>query len=90
MEAALTDLIGVDLANKFHRACNKDDQVATVFRLWCRAAIDSVLVKIKLLQEALVRLAFKNNALMVPVCTPLQKAQLLSLPHVLLAYVEKV
>lgn len=89
IEAALTDLIG-EPAKKLHTARSRNDQVATDFRLWCRDAIDTVIVKIKNLQTALVALALKNEALIVPGYTHLQRAQPVLLPHVLLTYVEQV
>ena len=89
IEAALTDLIG-EPAKKLHTARSRNDQVATDFRLWCRDAIDTVVGKIKNLQTALVQLALKNEALIVPGYTHLQRAQPVLLPHVLLTYVEQV
>lgn len=89
IEAALTDLIG-EPAKKLHTARSRNDQVATDFRLWCRDAIDSIVVKIKHLQTALVQLALKNEGLIVPGYTHLQRAQPVLLPHVLLTYVEQV
>ncbi|KAG2239508.1 hypothetical protein Bca52824_091653 [Brassica carinata] len=89
IEAALTDLIG-EPAKKLHTARSRNDQVATDFRLWCRDAIDTVIVKIKHLQTALVQLALKNEALIVPGYTHLQRAQPVLLPHVLLTYVEQL
>lgn len=89
IEAALTDLIG-EPAKKLHTARSRNDQVATDFRLWCRDAIDSIIVKIKFLQTSLVALALKNEGLIVPGYTHLQRAQPVLLPHVLLTYVEQV
>uniref|UniRef100_A0A1J3J9Q7 argininosuccinate lyase n=1 Tax=Noccaea caerulescens TaxID=107243 RepID=A0A1J3J9Q7_NOCCA len=89
IEAALTDLIG-EPAKKLHTARSRNDQVATDFRLWCRDAIDSIIVKIKYLQTSLVALALKNEALIVPGYTHLQRAQPVLLPHVLLTYVEQL
>lgn len=89
IEAALTDLIG-EPAKKLHTARSRNDQVATDFRLWCRDAIDSIIVKIKYLQTSLVALALKNEGLIVPGYTHLQRAQPVLLPHVLLTYVEQV
>ncbi|CAN7121145.1 unnamed protein product [Brassica rapa subsp. narinosa] len=91
IEAALTDLIG-EPAKKLHTARSRNDQVATDFRLWCRDAIDTIIVKIKHLQMALVQLAFNNNEdLIVPgYYTHFQRAQPVLLQHVLLTYVEQV
>ncbi|XP_010520742.1 PREDICTED: argininosuccinate lyase, chloroplastic-like [Tarenaya hassleriana] len=89
IEAALTDMIG-EPAKKLHTARSRNDQVATDFRLWCRDAIDSIIAKIKHLQTALVTLALKNEALIVPGYTHLQRAQPVLLPHVLLTFVEQL
>ncbi|KAJ8773319.1 hypothetical protein K2173_028496 [Erythroxylum novogranatense] len=89
IEAALTDMIG-EPAKKLHTARSRNDQVLTDFRLWCRDAIDRIVVCIKYLQVALVSLALKNRELIVPGYTHLQRAQPVLLPHLLLAYVEQL
>lgn len=89
IEAALTDLIG-EPAKKLHTARSRNDQVLTDFRLWCRDAIDRIVVSIKNLQISLVNLALKNEGLIVPGYTHLQRAQPVLLQHVLLAFVEQV
>lgn len=89
IEAALTDMIG-EPAKKLHTARSRNDQVLTDFRLWCRDAIDSILQYMKQLQVAMVTLALKNESLIVPGYTHLQRAQPVLLPHLLLAYVEQV
>lgn len=89
IEAALTDLIG-EPAKKLHTARSRNDQVLTDFRLWCRDAIDAILSRIKHLQVALVTLAEKNEGLIVPGYTHLQRAQPVLLQHLLLAFVEQL
>ncbi|XP_021773171.1 argininosuccinate lyase, chloroplastic-like [Chenopodium quinoa] len=89
IEAALTDLIG-EPAKKLHTARSRNDQVSTDFRLWCRDAIDEIIKKIKKLQVSLVTLAFKNEGLIVPGYTHLQRAQPVLLEHLLLTYVEQL
>lgn len=89
IEAALTDLIG-EAAKKLHTARSRNDQVLTDFRLWCRDAIEAILVQIKHLQVSLVRMALKNEGLIVPGYTHLQRAQPVLLQHLLLAFVEQV
>ncbi|KNA14977.1 hypothetical protein SOVF_102400 [Spinacia oleracea] len=89
IEAALTDLIG-EPAKKLHTARSRNDQVSTDFRLWCRDAVDEILKKIKKLQASLVTLALKNEGLIVPGYTHLQRAQPVLLEHLLLAYVEQL
>ncbi|KAI3448894.1 hypothetical protein Pfo_005559 [Paulownia fortunei] len=89
IEAALTDLVG-EPAKKLHTARSRNDQVCTDLRLWCRDAIDAIVLRIKHLQVALVNLALKNEGLIVPGYTHLQRAQPVLLPHLLLAYVEQL
>ncbi|KAK3038309.1 hypothetical protein RJ639_031405 [Escallonia herrerae] len=89
IEAALTDLVG-EPAKKLHTARSRNDQVSTDFRLWCRDAIDVIVERIKLLQVALVTLAKKNEGVIVPGYTHLQRAQPVLLQHLLLAYVEQL
>ncbi|KAJ9674017.1 hypothetical protein PVL29_023521 [Vitis rotundifolia] len=89
IEAALTDLIG-EPAKKLHTARSRNDQVLTDFRLWCRDAIDNIVAHIEHLQVALVTLAMKNENLIVPGYTHLQRAQPILLQHLLLAYVEQL
>ncbi|KAL0308642.1 UNVERIFIED_CONTAM: Argininosuccinate lyase, chloroplastic [Sesamum radiatum] len=89
IEAALTDLVG-ESAKKLHTARSRNDQVCTDFRLWCRDAIDAIVLRIKHLQVSLVKLALKNEGLIVPGYTHLQRAQPVLLQHLLLAYVEQL
>lgn len=89
IEAALIDKIG-EPAKKLHTARSRNDQVLTDFRLWCRDAVDSIVERIRHLQVALVTLALKNEGLIVPGYTHLQRAQPVLLQHLLLAFVEQV
>ncbi|XP_042496530.1 argininosuccinate lyase, chloroplastic-like [Macadamia integrifolia] len=89
IEAALTDLIG-EPAKKLHTARSRNDQVLTDFRLWCRDAIDEIIAHIQRLQVSLVTLATKNEGLIVPGYTHLQRAQPVLLQHLLLSYVEQL
>ncbi|KAK4276891.1 hypothetical protein QN277_014988 [Acacia crassicarpa] len=89
IEAALTDIIG-EPAKKLHTARSRNDQVLTDFRLWCRDAIDNMITRIKNLQASLVHLSLKNEGLIVPGYTHLQRAQPVLLQHLLLAYVEEL
>ncbi|KAJ4755657.1 Argininosuccinate lyase [Rhynchospora pubera] len=89
IEAALTDMIG-EPAKKLHTARSRNDQVVTDIRLWCRDAIDRILIRIKQLQAQLVLLALRNDGLIVPGYTHLQRAQPVLLQHLLLSYVEQL
>ncbi|KAG6496770.1 argininosuccinate lyase, chloroplastic-like [Zingiber officinale] len=89
IEAALTDMIG-EPAKKLHTARSRNDQVVTDLRLWCRIAISKIVVAIKELQVALIKLGLKNEGLIVPGYTHLQRAQPVLLQHLLLSYVEQL
>ncbi|WJX41234.1 argininosuccinate lyase [Trifolium repens] len=89
IEASLTDLIG-EPAKKLHTSRSRNDQVVTDLRLWCRDAIDKIVSSIKQLQVSLLKLALKNQGLIVPGYTHLQRAQPVLLQHLILAYVEEI
>ncbi|KAM6555700.1 hypothetical protein CsatB_002719 [Cannabis sativa] len=89
IEAALIDMIG-EPGKKLHTARSRNDQVLTDFRLWCRDAIDLIVQRVKYLQVALLKLAIKNEGLIVPGYTHLQRAQPVLLQHLLLAFVEQL
>lgn len=89
IEAALIERVG-EPAKKLHTARSRNDQIVTDLRLWCRDAIDKILIRIKQLQVSLVILASKYVDLIVPGYTHLQRAQPVLLPHLLLSYVEQL
>ena len=87
IEGRLADLIGAP-AGRLHTARSRNDQVATDFRMWVRAAIDTLDTEIKGLQSALVDKAEAEAATIMPGFTHLQAAQPVTFGHHLLAYVE--
>jgi argininosuccinate lyase len=87
IEARLGELIG-EAAGRLHTARSRNDQVATDFRLWLRAAIDGLDDALQALQAALIDKAGCNAATVMPGFTHLQSAQPVTLGHYLLAYVE--
>lgn len=89
IEAALIEKAG-EAGKKLHTARSRNDQVITDVRLWMRDAIDDMLERIVELQRALVLLADRNEGLVVPGYTHLQRAQPILLQHLLLAYVEQL
>ncbi|KAG2552519.1 argininosuccinate lyase, chloroplastic isoform X4 [Panicum virgatum] len=89
IEAALIERVG-EPAKKLHTARSRNDQIVTDLRLWCRDAIDKILIRIKQFQVSLVTLASKYVDLIVPGYTHLQRAQPVLLPHLLLSYVEQL
>jgi argininosuccinate lyase len=87
IEARLTDRIG-DAGRRLHTGRNRNDQVATDFRLWVRDAIDGLTLQVEDLMRVLAGRAAEHAADPMPGFTHLQTAQPVTLGHHLLAYVE--
>ncbi|MEK8050233.1 argininosuccinate lyase [Ideonella sp. DXS22W] len=87
IEARLTQLVG-DAGKRLHTGRSRNDQVATDVRLWLRGEIDALAELLVDMQRALVGVAEKNTATVMPGFTHLQVAQPVSFAHHLLAYVE--
>jgi len=87
VEARLRDLIG-DAAGRLHTARSRNDQVATDFRLWVRAAIDRLDAELRDMQAALIELAEAHSDAVMPGYTHLQAAQPVTFGHHMLAYAE--
>jgi argininosuccinate lyase len=86
IEAELTRR--VPAGAKLHTGRSRNDQVALDVRLWLRDEMVEFSQEIHSLQRALVELAEKNNLVLIPGYTHLQRAQPVYLAHHLLAYVE--
>jgi argininosuccinate lyase len=87
VERRLFELAG-PVAGMLHTGRSRNDQVATDLRMWARRACTDLLVAIAGLQEALAARAAENRTAPMPGYTHLQRAQVVSLAHHLLAYVE--
>ncbi len=87
IEARLTTLVG-DAGKRLHTGRSRNDQVATDVRLWLRGEIDLIGDLLTELQRALLTIADKNVAVILPGFTHLQVAQPVSFGHHMLAYVE--
>ncbi len=85
VERRLTERIG-PLGGKLHTGRSRNDQVATDFRLWCRAAIDRVIVSTRQLQAALVQRADEHAETLLPGYTHFQRAQPITFGHWCLAH----
>lgn len=88
IEQALIDRLG-DVGRKLHTARSRNDQVSTAFRLWVRDAIDLVDEHLVELQRAFVERCARDQDVIVPAYTHLQRAQPVLAPHYWLAYCEK-
>jgi argininosuccinate lyase len=87
IEARLGEIAG-PAAGRLHTARSRNDQVATDFRLWVRAACDRAEAGIVALQKALVAQAEAHADTIMPGFTHLQPAQPVTFGHHCLAYVE--
>ena len=87
VETRLKELVG-EPAARLHTARSRNDQVATDFRLWVRAAIDQVDAGIAGFQSALIVRAEEHAGSIMPGFTHLQVAQPVTLGHHLMAYYE--
>jgi argininosuccinate lyase len=87
VESRLAELIG-PAAGRLHTARSRNDQVATDFRLWIRATIDSIDTALAGYQKALAEKALAHATTVMPGFTHLQTAQPVTFGHHLLAYVE--
>ena len=86
IEQALTKR--VPAAAKLHTARSRNDQVATDMRLYFMAACVEIVEGIVAAQRAILKVAEKNGAVLIPGYTHLQRAQPVFLAHHLMAYLE--
>ena len=87
VEHRLTELIG-PAAGRLHTARSRNDQVATDFKMWVRAALEDVEEALRQLSIALVNRAEEHSETIMPGFTHLQVAQPVTLGHHLMAYCE--
>jgi argininosuccinate lyase len=87
VESRLTEIIG-PAAGRLHTARSRNDQVATDFKLWVRATIDTIDAALAAYQHALAEKALEHAGTIMPGFTHLQTAQPVTFGHHLLAYVE--
>ena len=85
VERRLTELIG-DAGAKLHTGRSRNDQVVTDVRLHLRRVIERQDAALETLQRALLARAGDHVETVLPAYTHLQRAQVTSLAHHLLAY----
>jgi len=88
IEARLAELVGEEAAGRLHTARSRNDQVALDSRMFVRDAIVQAVGAVRALQVALVDQAERQQAVVMPGYTHLQRAQPVLLSHALLAYFE--
>ena len=88
IEKALIAKLG-DVGRKLHTGRSRNDQVVTDVKLWVRDAIDELDDRLKELQKAFVLSAEREDGVILPGYTHLQRAQPVLAAHYFLAYAEK-
>ena len=76
-----------DVGRRVHAGRSRNDQVATAFRLWCRAHAFALIQATADLQTVLVSRAQTDGSAVLPAFTHLQRAQPVPLAHHLAAHV---
>jgi argininosuccinate lyase len=87
VESRLIELVG-EPARRLHTARSRNDQVATDMRLYARRSVLELVQQIDQSRLALLRRAREHAATLMPGYTHLQRAQVVTLGHHLLAYAE--
>jgi argininosuccinate lyase len=88
IEQALIARLG-DVGRKLHTARSRNDQVVTDVKLWVREAIETIDGQVAELQRSFVQLAEREQEVILPGYTHMQRAQPVLAAHYALAYVEK-
>jgi argininosuccinate lyase len=86
LERGLIDRVGEDLGGRLRAGRSRNDQVATLFRMWLRDALRGVGSGVLDVAGALVTQAAAHPAAVMPGKTHLQPAQPVMLAHHLLAH----
>ena len=87
VESRLIELVG-EPARRLHTARSRNDQVATDLRLYARRSAVDLVAAIDRTRLALARRAREHADTLLPGYTHLQRAQVVTLGHHLLAYAE--
>jgi argininosuccinate lyase len=86
LERSLIDLVGPELGGKLRAGRSRNDQVATLFRMYLRSVAREVADRVLDLVDALIRHADAHLGVAMPGRTHLQHAQPVLLSHHLLAH----
>ena len=86
LERGLIDRVGPDLGGRLRAGRSRNDQVATLFRMWLRDAVRRVADGVLDLVAALAEQAAAHPTAIMPGKTHLQSAQPILLAHHLLAH----
>lgn len=88
LERGLIERVGPELGGRLRAGRSRNDQVATLFRMWLRDALRRVAKDVLDLVEALVGQAQAHPGVVMPGKTHLQAAQPVLLGHTLMAHAQ--
>ncbi|PRQ11180.1 argininosuccinate lyase [Corynebacterium sp. 13CS0277] len=88
MERGLIDIVGPQVGGRLRAGRSRNDQVATLFRMWVRDAIRGIAAEVADLVDALVAQAKAHPDAIMPGKTHSQAAQPVLLAHQLLAHAQ--
>lgn len=88
MERGLIDIVGPEVGGRLRAGRSRNDQVATLFRMWVRDAIRDIAAQVSDLVEALSKQASDHPGVIMPGKTHFQAAQPVLLAHSLLAHAQ--
>lgn len=88
MERGLIDIVGPELGGRLRAGRSRNDQVATLFRMWVRDAIRDTALQVSELVDALADQAAAHPKAIMPGKTHSQAAQPILLAHELLGHAQ--
>lgn len=88
MERGLIDLVGPEVGGRLRAGRSRNDQVATLFRMWVRDALRGIALEVTELVAALVAQSAAHPEAIMPGKTHSQAAQPVLLAHQLLAHAQ--
>ncbi|MFH6890144.1 MULTISPECIES: argininosuccinate lyase [Corynebacterium] len=88
MERGLIDIVGPEVGGRLRAGRSRNDQVATLFRMWIRDAIRDIALQVTDLVDALAGQAEAHPDAIMPGKTHSQAAQPVLLAHELLAHAQ--
>ena len=88
MERGLIDIVGPEVGGRLRAGRSRNDQVATLFRMWIRDAIRDIALQVTDLVEALAGQTEAHPDAIMPGKTHSQAAQPVLLAHELLAHAQ--
>ncbi|HAT1213411.1 argininosuccinate lyase [Corynebacterium striatum] len=88
MERGLIDIVGPEVGGRLRAGRSRNDQVATLFRMWVRDAVRDIAIQVTDLVDALSKQAAVHPDAIMPGKTHSQAAQPILLAHQLLAHAQ--